>query len=405
MTLQNWLLIAFLSLCLGALVVCWMTVPYERMRFYRLMTLLFALAIACVILAWFTVPLSWLALLMSVIGVMVGYLLMTMAVLGLRERQNLPALTRAPGDPGDGHTAVVYFAHGEPETYTPLSWNVIFREFDQQKIAFIPFLLRPLFFARLRHSYEKTGSSPHNAIHQNLLAKVEAVFREKGDETTRFYLSFLDAAPHPAEAAIQAINEGASRLVLCEALLTQSNHTQEGEDQVFALPLSNYPVEVVTTRPLWDSKPLQQMFVEKLSAHLNTVPVEKIGVLLVGHGQPAAWDEAFPTETSQEIAFRLEIIEALNQLGIPKNNISMAWMEFRQPKPAEQVLKFIASGVEKIFYFSTAISAESLHSLVDVPDLMKRVKIPAHIELINMGAWNDHPLVVEAIVARIVAVK
>jgi hypothetical protein len=76
-----------------------------------------------------------------------------------------PELTRRPDDPGLGHTAVVYFTHGEPETFDPIGWLNQFREFDEQKIPFVPFVARPFFIYQLRNKYLAVGRSEHRSIH------------------------------------------------------------------------------------------------------------------------------------------------------------------------------------------------------------------------------------------------
>jgi hypothetical protein len=57
--------------------------------------------------------------------------------------------------------------------------------------------------------------------------------------------------------------------------------------------------------------------------------------------------------------------------------------------------------VEKVFYFSAAISADAIHSQYDVPALVEQAQVPEGFPLINLGAWNDDPLVVEAIKEKI----
>ena len=49
-----------------------------------------------------------------------GYLGATRIYLAQKEERKLPAITRTEGEPGDGHTAILYFTHGEPPAYSPI---------------------------------------------------------------------------------------------------------------------------------------------------------------------------------------------------------------------------------------------------------------------------------------------
>jgi hypothetical protein len=60
-------------------------------------------------------------------------------------------------------------------------------------------------------------------------------------------------------------------------------------------------------------------------------------------------------------------------------------------------------GVRKVFHFSAAISADALHSQYEVPHLISQARVPAGVELVNLGAWNDDPWVIQAIEAKILA--
>jgi hypothetical protein len=50
-----------------------------------------------------------------------------------------------------------------------------------------------------------------------------------------------------------------------------------------------------------------------------------------------------------------------------------------------------------IVFYSAAISADSIHSQYDIPALIHEADIPENIPVINLGAWNDHPLTIQAI--------
>jgi hypothetical protein len=68
-------------------------------------------------------------------------------------------------------------------------------------------LVRPLFFAQLRAHYLAVGKSEHRSMHLQMLDSLEAAYRAEGDDSTRFYIGFLDDDPRPDAAVIQALNK------------------------------------------------------------------------------------------------------------------------------------------------------------------------------------------------------
>jgi protoheme ferro-lyase len=145
------------------------------------------------------------------------------------------------------------------------------------------------------------------------------------------------------------------------------------------------------------------MFVERANKNLNGTDPSKVGILLVGHGQPEDWDKIYPTQTEQEILFRQAIIERLVAAGYQRDNISLAWMEFKEPEIQQVAREIAANGVEKLFVFATSISASSLHSLYDIPEAVRAAGLPAGVEVVNLGAWDDAPLVIQAILENLQA--
>jgi len=381
--------------------VSYLTVSPLQMSFYMFIATLAMSALVWVLASLFRGEELLLAVCLSLLFFSAGYGLRTQQVLSHEDSRSAPKLTRLKGDPGDGHTAVIYFTHGEPETYNPIGWLNQFRELDQQGIPFVPWVVRPLFIFQLRQAYLKVGQSHHRQMHIQMLKQLEGTFRAEGYTSTKFYLSFLDEEPRPDAALIQALNDGASRIVVAEVFVSISNHTAEGEKLIKEVHAEELGVPVVFTNPLWDSTPLQQSFVVKADAALDGTDKAKVGLILVGHGQPAEWDREFPTETEHELSLREQILKRLEADGYRMENMGLAWMEFREPQPAEKVEALIMNGVEKIFYFPAAISADSIHSQYDIPKLIGEAKVPAGVPLVNLGAWNDHPLVIQAIREKI----
>jgi protoheme ferro-lyase len=391
---------AFLA---GILLLGYLVVHPLRMSMYLVMACVmgFSTNVAVVVLFWGDWTGAMVAVGLGVVAFLGGYVVMAARVLAADEKRVLPPITRSKGDPGLGHTAVVYFTHGESPTYTPINWIKQFREFDEQKIPFMPWLLRPLFLYNLRKRYLRVGKSDHYMLHALRLREIEQEYRRRGDESTRLYLSFLDYNPRPDMAVIQALNEGASRIVLAEIFVTQSNHTKEGEKMVEALRPEEYGATIAFTKPLWDSETMHRMFVERAEAALSGASKEKVGILLVGHGQPDEWDREFATETQQEKAFKEAIMRVFIEAGYKAENMGVAWMEFKEPKPAPKVMELVANGVERILFYSACISADAIHSQCDVPDLVLAANVPPGVSLINMGAWDNNPLTIKAIMDRI----
>jgi hypothetical protein len=396
----RWLLLAGFSALFGVFYVRFLTVhPLRMSRALLAATLACVLGVATLVVAYRGVEFAA-AIPLGLAAALAGYALAARKVLSRDDPRPVPELTRAKGDPGLGHTAVIYFTHGEPETYDPIGWINQFRELDECKIAFVPYLVRPFFLYQLRKKYLQVGKSGHRQMHGQMLKSLERAFRAGGDTTTRFYLSFLDDNPRPDAAVIQALNGGASRIVVAEVFLTISNHTAEGEELIRALHVEDY-VPISFTGPLYDSTMLQSMFVHRANANLDGTDKSKVGILLVGHGQPDEWDAEWATETEQEIGFRREVFRLLEADGYKPENLSLAWMEFKEPKPAVKVEEFSRNGVEKVLYFSAAISADAIHSQYDVPDLVNQARVRSGFPLVNLGAWNDDPIVVRAIKEKV----
>jgi sirohydrochlorin ferrochelatase len=397
----KWLFPLALSFAFGLLYVQFLTIhPLRMSRYLLAATLAFVAAVASLVVGFQGWELL-LAIPLALLSALAGYILMTRKVLSREDPRPIPKLTRSKGDSGLGHTAVIYFAHGEPETYDPIGWINQFNEFDEQGIPFVPLVARPYFLHGLRKGYLRIGKSDHRRTHQQMLNSLERAFRAAGDGTTRFYLSFLDDNPRPDAAVIQALNDGASRIIVSEVFLTISNHTAEGEDLIKELGVEEYDVPIEYTGPLYDSETLRSMFVHRANQNRGETDKSKVGILLVGHGQPDEWDVEWASETEQEIGFRQAVLNRFEAEGYKRDNLSLAWMEFKQPKPAVKVEEFSRNGVEKVLFFSAAISADAMHSQYDVPALVNKAKVPAGFSLVNLGAWNDDPIVIQAIKEKI----
>ncbi len=390
------------SFLTGWFLIDFLTVHPVKMSLYLTLTLLGLLLLILWIYALKRKRCRWIAVLISVCGFLGGYIINAHIFLAREDSRFVPELTRQAGDEGKGHTAVVYFTHGEPETYDPIGWINQFREFDEQGIKFVPFVARPVFAYMLRNRYLIIGKSNHRQVHHEMFRSLEKTYRMEGDSTTQFYICFLDDEPRPDAAVIEALNDGADTIIVADVFLTISNHTAEGQHLIEELEVEEkLGIPIIYTEPLWSSEKLRSVFLEKVYAKIGDTPKDEVAIALVGHGQPDEWDVEWATETEQEMAFREEIMNLFVDDGFRRENLGSAWMSFKEPKPASLMADFVANGATKIFYFSAAISADAMHSQIDVPRLVEEYDYPEGVETINLGAWNNHPTVIAAIHERI----
>lgn len=394
------LLSALLGFCILKLLVCQ---PAEIRQFRRI-TLFFAWLLLIFLYAGFVSQLPWETMAICfVFPFIAGYMLSLHFFAKLPPQPLLPKITRSKQDPGLGHTAVIILAHGEPPVYDATAWLKQMQEFDEQKIPFVPYPFRPFFFHKLRQKYMQLGKSGHNEECFQIMKQIESEYRSKGDFHTKFYISYLESDPHPDAAVLQALNEGASRILICFVFVTLSSHTQEAIRLISPLKLEDYGVELRYTKPLYDSERLQALYLDEVTRHTQSLDKSKVGVLLVGHGQPVQWDREFYTQTQQEISFRLEVLQKLVWEGYSPENVKLAWMEFRDPGPADAIHQLISQGVTHIYYFSTIIGSQSMHAKYDVPALVQKTKLPSGICLQQLTAFEEKSGIVDALMERMEA--
>jgi protoheme ferro-lyase len=264
-----------------------------------------------------------------VLFVLIGYVLANAMFLSQVETITLPEIVRTDG--GDGHTAVLYFTHGEPPDYDPMPWITTINELDHDNVPFIPWLFHPFFFNTLRDKYLEAGGSPHNELHRVFIDNLRSAMPGAVANGTRFYLAFLDSPPHPEEMAIKAINEGASKIILLPVFTTESTHTIAGREMVESVNPEQYGVEVIYSGALGTSDLLQNVFVARANELSYGLNKSDLGILLVGHGQPAEWEAIYPEQNLQESQYREGIRDKLIADGYSSDKVLLGWMSFQDP--------------------------------------------------------------------------
>ncbi len=306
---------------------------------------------------------------------------------------------------GPGHTAIIYFTHGEPRTYDRAfsAWMHAIREMDETGVPFVPWPFRPFFFSKVRNEYFEVGGSFHNLIHARAMERIESAYRKKKDPNARCYLAFSDDEPDAAEAAARAINDGASRIILLNVWMTDSDHSEQGLKKIRELHPDAFDIRLCVTDTLWKSYRLMRMYAERAKKAAGGMNRADIGVVLVAHGQPASWDALFKRQPEQENSFRVETKKLLAEQGFQDKNIALAYMEFKQPDIKTAVQGLVAGGVKKLLVAPVNISAESIHSEHEIPSLVEAAGVPPSVSVSHLGAWNDDQLLIDDLMEQLEA--
>ncbi len=401
MMTTRWFFMVVFAFLAGFFLVQYLVRPPAQMGLYAVLLVAALVGTAFVLLKWYQGREWILGGLVLVLALISGYLVSNAAFLAQEEERDLPELVRTDG--GDGHTAILYFTHGEPPGYSAQPWIETIRELDHDKVPFVPWLFRPMFFNQVRTEYFEAGGSAHNKLHKAFFDTLRRSLPEEEAKGTRFYLAFLDSNPRPDEMALHAINDGASKIVLLPVFITESTHTLAGEEMVASVEPERYGIEVCYTGALWDSEALQNVFVERAREMTGGTDKSKVGILLVGHGQPTEWEEIYPAQNRQETQYREAIREKLIQAGYAPEHVVLGWMEFQKPTITESVSELAGSGVEKILVFAVSLSADSIHSDIEVPAAVEEAHLPETIRVEYVGQYGDHPLSIQAMREKIAA--
>jgi hypothetical protein len=145
MEIFRWVLFAVVAFLPGFFLVQYLIAHPLKVSRVLLMTLLSIMVAVLIALSCLR---GWdylVALPLFLILFICSYWLKTIMFFRAKDIRISPPITRLDRDHGKGHTAIIYFAYGETETYDPIGWINQFSEFDYQGVRFIPRLVRPIF--------------------------------------------------------------------------------------------------------------------------------------------------------------------------------------------------------------------------------------------------------------------
>jgi protoheme ferro-lyase len=319
-----------------------------------------------------------------------GYTLTTFSVLSSR-KQPAPI---APSEARDRKTAVICLARGEPPEYDTESAAAQIELAGGEGAGEVPpVLLRPFHMRRLKGKYASIGRSPYREYMVELAHKVQA--RLEG--SYRVYPAFSADHPSLAEAVRQAVEDGASSILVAHICVTDPPESVKSagmDHDALALRLAHLD-------PLWESDLLPQIYVRRMLEAVPQVDIEGegVGLLLVGHGSSTA-TEAGSARHEQEHHLQRKVRRALLRLGFDESRVAVGWLH-EAPTIGEALLALRQAGCKSIYWIPFSFPADGITTLHDIPNLINSTATSVGLRFVPLGGWNADELAAEEIAGRI----
>jgi protoheme ferro-lyase len=327
-----------------------------------------------------------------VLSFALGYSLTTFSVLSPGKSRRV---VNAPGRQ-TGRTAVICLSQGEPPEYDVRSAVRRFELTDDQQEAPL-LLLRPFYMRDLKSKYAAIGGSPYKGYQTELAAQVQA----RLDSSYRVYSAFYSDVPGYAEQVCNAIEDGASRIVVVHVRVTEPPDAVRLGDVLEGLNPESYGVQMAQIGPLSDSALLPQLYVRRVLEVLPHVDAhaDDIGLLLVGRGNAAKGQPA-EVRREQEEKFQQRVRQALAEAGFDERRIVIGWLR-NPPVVAEALRSLVGLGCKSVYWMPSSYPADGVNTLYDMPAQMNSFAREHGVKLVALGAWNGDELAAEEIAVRV----
>jgi len=290
--------------------------------------------------------------------------------------------------------------HGEPEVFEEELWaealHEMFEELKRTGIEAPSDEAIPMMLPIIRGKYAAIGG---RSRHNEIIGKQSELVARKLHEHVISYGFNEFTSPHFTDVAKQMIRGGITSVVFVPMMMTDSSHTQEIKYKIECMNLQGQGVAWVMSKPLFYRPEPTQLVINKIMRAAGNIPPDKIGILLVSHGEPDQWALSSTIHTKcneQEKAFALCVKKGLIERGFLWENIVRGFNEFTHPEIAEAAEGLAHKKVKKIVAASTFGSTDCIHVNYDIPAKIKESIDNAAVEIVCLNGWNEDPLLITA---------
>jgi protoheme ferro-lyase len=403
-----WILLVVGSLIAGALLVGLLVAPRPMVP----VVLFFALAgilvsVSGLVALALTESRVDLALATALIGFLLLALSYSVTAILLQRLFGRPAQVAPDVSPTEPRScaAVILAAHVEPKTYQPSTVTATLREYDATNVPLPSSTARPMLYAAERARYHAAGSSsPALGTLEGLVGRIEGALAHDARFAGGVHVACYTCEPRLDSVVSRVAAEGIREIVVLGLAVAQSLRADAARAAVDALRPASHGVYVSYAAPLWGASCLTDRVAERIVTAMGDRPRDRVGVVLVGHGQPAEWHAGHPTWTEQETFFQQRVNVQLQEAGLPPQNIRLAWLDWSEPDVTEAVRHLAALDNDLVIVVPSVMPVETLGTFEDLRQAVHFARVAESVETVILGAWGEDPVVVEELAKRARAV-
>jgi protoheme ferro-lyase len=337
------------------------------------------------------------AALLCGVGISAGYWLAS-ASLSLYSQRD--ANLHTPGEPPieSEETVVVALSSAAPERYRVGRTTSHLRRLLDSGALTMPTSALPFVFLSERSRYRTVGDYlPARASTRAVIEQMQAFVSES--HASPIVVAWSDGGPSLKERVLACIALGAREVVVVTLGADGSYPFREAvSDLETALEAGSARATVGFATSIWHSDALAARLVERILETTLDAHPDEVGVVLVGEGQPEAWEAFDQSWRERENYFNQRVRLLLTEHGVREQHVRTAWLEWQTPDVTEAVRHLAALGSTRIVVAPSTIPCATLSTAIDLAHMVASARVKDDVHTVILPPWGDDPAFASAAV-------
>lgn len=329
-----------------------------------------------------------------------GYALASTLLLRAAQPLVAPAL---PDElpPPDPRTAVIVVCCIEPARYdvratAGMLQSLLDEELLEISTAGLPFL----FFAHKARYRSLADTSPSRHELETIADRLQLALADRPMVVDWASCSGNSRLALKVAAAVQ---RGHRRIVVACIAVARSGHMETARREVDDLRLDSRGVTLFETESVGSSDTVPQMLVDRVAESARDA--ERVGVVLVGHGQPEARARRNPGFEEAETVFLSRVRLLLAENGVANDSVRIAWSEWAEPGVTEEVRHLAALGCSHVIVVPAVFALDTLATRIDLEMAARRARLDDSVTVSVLPAWGPDEIVIEELSKRVLGAR